>query len=367
MDTKRFIPITIVAFLILVLSNATLSLATTIDEKKSELSEIKQKIDSLNEKVAEVVDEYNKAANDFGRVKVKLRKNEAKLTKIKQELKLRQKSLSERVVNIYKSGPYPVVSLIIQTSSFRDLVSNMYLANRIISNDKFLIEDVKETKGDFEKIKNNLKAEKDKKEVLANKVASNKVKIQKMVNEKEEALQSVKKDLARLQAEERERIRRIREEALRKLREQKELRNPQQQNQSGDQPTIDININYSGSSVIEIAKKYLGVRYQWGGSSPESGFDCSGFASFVYRQVGVFIPRTSREQYNYLATKGRLVSEANLQPGDLVFYGRSYVNDVKLYMGEGYIIGANGGQFIPGEVKILPLHYRSDFYAAGRP
>ncbi len=361
MDTKRFIPITIVAFLILVLSNATLCLATTIDEKKSELNEIKQKIDSLNEKVAEVVDEYNKAANDLGKVKVKLRKNEARLTKIKQELKLRQESLSERVVNIYKSGPYPVASLIIQTSSFRDLVSNMYLANRIISNDNLLIEDVKETRGDFEKIKNSLKAEKNKREVLANKVASNKVKIQKMVNEKEEALQSVKKDLARLQAEERERIRRIREEALRKLRENQE--------QAPSQPPEQVspNIDYSGSAVIEIAKKYLGVRYQWGGSSPESGFDCSGFASFVYRQLGVFIPRTSREQYNYLATNGRLVNKTNLQPGDLVFYGRSYVNDVKLYMGEGYIIGANGGQFIPGEVKILPLNYRSDFYAAGRP
>ncbi|UZN04171.1 C40 family peptidase [Cellulomonas sp. S1-8] len=70
----------------------------------------------------------------------------------------------------------------------------------------------------------------------------------------------------------------------------------------------------AGNAVLEIAARYVGVPYVSGGSSPD-GFDCSGFTSYVYAQLGISLPRTSSAQRN----AGTVVSRADAQPGDLVW------------------------------------------------
>lgn len=70
----------------------------------------------------------------------------------------------------------------------------------------------------------------------------------------------------------------------------------------------------SGNAVLEIAARYVGTPYVWGGTTP-SGFDCSGFTSYVYRQLGVNLPRSSGQQRN----AGTVVSRANAKPGDLIW------------------------------------------------
>lgn len=70
----------------------------------------------------------------------------------------------------------------------------------------------------------------------------------------------------------------------------------------------------SGSAVLDIAGRYVGVPYVSGGTSPD-GFDCSGFTSYVFAQLGVTLPRTSGAQ----ASAGTVVSRADAQPGDLIY------------------------------------------------
>ena len=91
-----------------------------------------------------------------------------------------------------------------------------------------------------------------------------------------------------------------------------------------------------GSAIVATAKKYLGYKYVYGGTSPSTGFDCSGFTSYVYRQHGISLNRTAAGQYS----NGTYVSRANLQPGDLVMFG-SPINHVAIYIGGGQIIHAS--------------------------
>ncbi|MFI7585873.1 transglycosylase SLT domain-containing protein [Spongisporangium articulatum] len=108
--------------------------------------------------------------------------------------------------------------------------------------------------------------------------------------------------------------------------------------------------------AIDIAKKYLGVPYKWGGTDPRTGLDCSGFAQLVMKQVGVNLPRTSAEQ----AKVGTEVSSLDdAQPGDLVFFG-SPVHHVGIYVGDGKMIDAphTGSEVRIEKVWGTPSHIR---------
>lgn len=119
----------------------------------------------------------------------------------------------------------------------------------------------------------------------------------------------------------------------------------------------------TGDYIVETAKQYLGTPYVWGGTSP-SGFDCSGFVQYVFRECGYSISRTATPQYS----DGTPVSYSNLTTGDLVFFERTYATDGISHVG----IYIDGGDFIHcanGGVKISNLtesYYSSRYYGACR-
>ncbi|HEY3961098.1 MAG TPA: C40 family peptidase [Gaiellaceae bacterium] len=88
------------------------------------------------------------------------------------------------------------------------------------------------------------------------------------------------------------------------------------------------------AKVVQFARRFLGVRYEYGGTSPGSGFDCSGFTRFVYAHFGISLPHYSASQYDM----GRRVSLAGLRPGDLLFFDG--LGHVGLYIGNGRFIHA---------------------------
>ncbi len=97
--------------------------------------------------------------------------------------------------------------------------------------------------------------------------------------------------------------------------------------------------------------------YVWGGSSPSTGFDCSGFTSYVYAQIGVSLPHHAASQYSM----GTPVSQSQLAPGDLVFF--SGLGHIGIYIG--------GGQFVHAPhtgdvVKISSLSERWGSYVGAR-
>ena len=115
-----------------------------------------------------------------------------------------------------------------------------------------------------------------------------------------------------------------------------------------------------GEQIAATAQKYIGCAYVFGGTSP-SGFDCSGFAQYVCAQYGISIYRTADMQLN----NGYSVSYDNLQPGDLVFFARTYetssaASHVGIYIG--------GGQFVhaANSSSGVNVSYLSEDYYASR-
>jgi cell wall-associated NlpC family hydrolase len=101
-------------------------------------------------------------------------------------------------------------------------------------------------------------------------------------------------------------------------------------------------------SLVSTAESYLGIPYLWGGTSPETGFDCSGLTQAVYRLNGLSIPRSSKDQF----AKGSSVSKNQLRGGDLLFFGtkKSNVTHVAIYIGNGiFIHSPKSGQVIRKE------------------
>lgn len=91
-------------------------------------------------------------------------------------------------------------------------------------------------------------------------------------------------------------------------------------------------------TVLQRAFALLGTPYRWGGTSPERGFDCSGLVGYVFRTIGIELPRVSRA----MANEGTPVSDRTaLAEGDLVFFGkRGRVDHVGIYIGEGKFLHA---------------------------
>lgn len=91
-------------------------------------------------------------------------------------------------------------------------------------------------------------------------------------------------------------------------------------------------------TVLQRAFALLGTPYRWGGSSPDAGFDCSGLVGYVFRSIGVDLPRVSRA----MANEGVAITDRTaLAEGDLVFFGRrGRVDHVGIYVGDGKFLHA---------------------------
>lgn len=134
---------------------------------------------------------------------------------------------------------------------------------------------------------------------------------------------------------------------------------------------VDLTSNASASTpgVVSVAKQYLGTRYAYGGASP-SGFDCSGFTMYVFKQVGVSLPHSATSQWQSGAGQ-KVTSTSALQAGDLVFFcdpSRSLgkaCSHAGIYIGGGQFIhasSANSGGVI---ISNLTSGYYNNYFVGG--
>jgi len=120
----------------------------------------------------------------------------------------------------------------------------------------------------------------------------------------------------------------------------------------------------SVEQTLNGALDLIGIRYRRGGSTPERGFDCSGFVSHVFREgLGLYLPRSARE----MSKTGEPVAKDELQPGDLVFFNtmRRTFSHVGIYLGDNLFVHAprTGGRI---RIEDLGAHYWTKHFTGAR-
>ena len=118
-----------------------------------------------------------------------------------------------------------------------------------------------------------------------------------------------------------------------------------------------------GVQALQIAERYMGTPYKWGGASPETGFDCSGLVQWSYKQLGIDLPRVTDQQFQV----GVHISNVDdLRPGDIVFFRDStgYIHHEGMYIGNHQFVHApHTGDVI--KISSLDEPYYKEQFAGG--
>lgn len=109
--------------------------------------------------------------------------------------------------------------------------------------------------------------------------------------------------------------------------------------------------------IIRYAEQFVGNPYVWGGTSLTEGADCSGFVQAIYKEFGISLPRTSREQ----AVVGEQISMEEVRPGDLIFYAEDgVIYHVIIYTGDGQSVQAMSSE---AGIVTAPVEYENAVWA----
>ena len=343
------------------------------DAARADLAELGSKVQALGEDLHET--QYQ-----LGVTEGKIEETEGKIVERQAELKEAQEVLGKRVSTNYKTGGVGLVSIILESSSYEELVSNFYYANKIVESDAEVIQHVKDVRAKLEEEQEALAEQQAEQEQLLAQQTEQKEKLEAQEAEQAAYVENLDAQVAAKVEEERqaelerqrreaaaaaEAARRAAEEARRREEEEERRRQQEEQQQQqqqqdddgeqttddgGDTPVVPVNPS-SGSStltqsqrntIIAAAYSQIGVPYSLGTSNPGVSFDCSGFVMYCYAQAGISLPHSSVAQ-SYVCTP---ISYSQLQPGDLVFWigtggASTGGSHVAIYLGGGSIIHAN--------------------------
>ncbi len=303
---------------------------------------VKAQVEKLDERMEIASERYNAAAEKRAKLLAQKKKAAKKLAKVQKRTKVVQKHLNTRANSMYRTGPVGFTEVLLGAESFEEFATTWDVLKDINGEDADAIAELKVLRAEVKATHKEIAA---KEKAAAGQVAvmrKNRNSIRSQLSERKRKLAGLEAEIRSLQAA---------EEARRSA-----ARTVASSNPSGGR-RFPPPSRAPRSEVISVAKKYLGAPYRWGASGPNS-FDCSGFTSFVYRQVGVSLPRVSRAQIH----AGERVSRSDLKPGDLVFFG-SPIHHVGIYVGGGTMIHSPR----TGDVVRFASINRSNYAGASRP
>jgi cell wall-associated NlpC family hydrolase len=320
-----------------------------------QVQDFESKIQQLDNRIIESMEKVKQLNGEIDSQKEKIANIQSEITQSEADFEAHKKIYFGRMRAIQEQGnPMEIyLSVLFESNGFSNFINRSTAVATFVQSDQGLLNTMKEKESDLKKQKQDLEDEllslQKNKEDLAKEQAS-------IENDKNK----VEADLAQAKVQ-------MQQEEARKQTEAQAKAQWSAQSLLRTSPTfspsisaVDVNTlpvaSDKAKAVISKAEQFLGVPYVWGGTTP-SGFDCSGLTQFVYRSVGVDLPRVAREQQN----AGISISPSQVQPGDLIFIG-SPAYHVGIYIGNGKYLHAPH----TGDVVKISSYNPSNFTSASR-
>jgi len=314
MMKKRILSVLCAFLLLFALAMPQMAPAVPSSSKMAEAAAVKKQVDALSVKLDKASDDYFEAQQKFDEARSEQQNNQAKLDKTKARLAIVQGHLNDRAASMYRSGPTGFADVLLGTTDFQQFAQLWDFLGELNQQDAASITEMKQLRDQITTLQAKLNDN-------AKQAQASADQMKQIKNDVMQNLAQQKSKLAGLESE------------VAALRAQEDASNAASSwsDGGGNFPPPSYQPN---GDVVAIARRYIGAPYVWAASGPNS-FDCSGLTMFVYRQVGIDLPHSSRKQINC----GARVSRADLQPGDLVFFG-SPIHHVGIYSGGGKMIHA---------------------------
>jgi cell wall-associated NlpC family hydrolase len=366
---KRQTPVFLLVLAVVIALVATISSAATanpsIASKQAQARAVLAQIQVITARAERAQNDLYAANQQLAQINADLKTNGRHLKIARQSLGVAQARVAARLRALYMHGSDGgAVAILLGAQSLDDLVNRLDAEKRVSKQDASVLRDVKAFRHEVEVRQKRLTdAQAAQTQVVAARLAA-KRSVENDLARTNQLYNSIKGEIAKLQAAERAQQLRLAAEARARLAaEQQQRLAAAQAAAANPNPVPDPSVTTSDASipaappspygnVVGIAMQYLGVPYVWGGSTP-NGFDCSGFTAWVYAQVGVALPHNAAAQYGY----GVPVDRSQLEPGDLVFFDG--LGHVGLYIG--------GGQFIhaPHTGDVVKISSMVGWYDSG--
>lgn len=325
------------------ISAAVPAAASPVTDKRARAVVIKAQIDGLETKAEIATEDWNVARGDYDDLHGKVLKIGKDLKRINAKSTVLQTSLNTRAESMYRTGPLGVIDVLLGAATFDDFAATWDFLNEQNKQESENVAQLKGLRAEKKIAETDLKISQDAAKKVYDTMAARRSTILSAESKAKSLLKGVESEIAALQAADR-------------ARRRADARSYGGGGGGGGWDYGDPS-RAPRSGVVQIALRYLGRPYVWGADGPGS-FDCSGFTMFVYAQVGVRLPHSSRAQIS----SGARVSRANLQPGDLVFFG-SPIHHVGMYIGGGKMVHSPHS----GDVVSIDSMNRYDYAGACRP
>lgn len=330
-----------------------------IEAKRAQAAQVLADVRALDSQLEKAVEAYNGATVRLEQIERQLSVNKREMGVARANLRVARSRLAARLRDLYMGADSTsTFELLVGATSIDDLISRLDTIDRVSAEDGRVLAEVKRFRREVVRRRAFLRRARAAQVRVVAERARAKARIEAGLAERRRLLASIQSEIERLQAAERRRQALLAAQAQARLRAQEQAQQRALASAvvgaAAETPEAAVLPPARYGGVVGIAMQYLGVPYRWGGASPATGFDCSGFVMYVYAQVGVSLPHYAAAQYGY----GVPVPKDQLQPGDVVFFDGLGHNGI--YIG--------GGQFIhsPHTGDVVKISSLSDPWYAAR-
>ena len=372
---SRFLSLLVAASLLLAALAAGAAQAETpaqrIARLRAQAAKVQATIDRMNDRIEVLVERYNANQEALERTVERGRQTKRQLAQARRQLADAQRVLDERMRSIYINGPVTGLEQLLEARTLNDAVVITRYQQSATESDTQAIASVKTSRAKLTGAAAALRAQQREQEGIRGQLAEQRrfldrldADVKQAVEQERQRQEELRRQaLARKLAAERAAREKAAQEAAAQEAAAQQAAAQQEAQQSAPAPSGSSGASAAAEQAIAFARAQIGEPYMWGGTGPDA-WDCSGLTMMAYRSAGIFLPRTSADQW----TVGQHIHDmVDLEPGDLVFYASdlsdsSTIHHVGLYIGDGLMIEApHTGEY----VRTAAIN-RSDYFGGTR-